>query len=351
MSHNPFLPGSWARAATGRTRRRRALLLTPPVIGTIVLLVSTALLASLGLLAGSLPAIFDAADEPPDAGGPHVFGGLGAWVDVYDYARPYQGEAEPAVTPRDVPQMAANGVRTLYLQTSGTPGREGQLLADRPLAERFVEAAHRHGMRVVGWYAPQLAHPEDDVARILAALDLGDASGGLDGFALDIEVRAVEDPELRGALLVALTERVRDAVGPLPLGAIVLPPVLLSEINPDLWPRFPWSALAPLYDAWLPMAYWTVRSADSPYADPARYLDANVRRLRHLLADEDAPVHALGGIGDEVTPRAAEKFAAAARAVGALGASFYDHATTPPEVMAVLDRALGRPAASSPGPS
>lgn len=307
-------------------------------------------------MVGAIVGIFDAfgplelvgSSAPGPGAGPTqateaVFGGLGAWVDVYDYATPYLAQgADAAVTPDDVADMAAGGVDTLYLQTSGTSSAGDPLVADPQALLRFIDQAHAHGLDVVGWYAPRLTDTDDDLRRIEAALAAEGPSGGLDGFALDMEVVAVEDAELRGRRLVELSERLRSATGAQrPLGAIVLPPVLLSEISPDLWPRFPWTALADVYDAWLPMAYWTQRSPNSAYRDPARNLESNVGRLRSLLGDPDAVIHAVGGIGDALTVPEAARFSIAARELAVGGASFYDHATTTPEAVAVLDAAVG----------
>jgi hypothetical protein len=322
--------------------RRRTAWRFPAVIAGAALLVATLLTGGLVILlradavtldggAGLTEGARGQGKAPPGA----VFAGLGAWVDVYDYAPAYQASGvEPAVTPADVAVMAAQGTDTLYLQTSAG---SDDLLADAPLVRAFVEAAHEHGMDVVGWYAPLLTDVEEDVSKIGAALALETSSGGLDGFAVDIEVRAVDDVEERNRRLVALSERLDESTeDEFPVAAIVLPPVLLTEINPDLWPDYPWSALADRYDAWFPMAYWTVRSEASPYHDPERYVRTNVEQLRRLLDDDDAAIHALGGVGTDVTRDEATDFVTAVEGLEVTGASFYDYASTPAAAMSVL---------------
>ncbi len=83
-----------------------------------------------------------------------------------------------------------------------------------------------------------------------------------DGLAVDIEdVDTVTDVDARNQRLVDLSQRLRTEVGSETLGAIVLPPVLTEVVNPQRWPDFPWPQLAPLYDVWLPMSYWTFRTS------------------------------------------------------------------------------------------
>src|SRR5215204_7159959 len=73
-----------------------------------------------------------------------------------------------------------------------------------------------------------------------------------DGVAVDIEwTDSVPDPTLRSRRLVELSERLRSSASAGgagaggALGAIVPPPVQLEDVNPDLWPAFPWRELAP----------------------------------------------------------------------------------------------------------
>jgi len=47
------------------------------------------------------------------------------------------------------------------------------------------------------------------------------------------------------------------------IGAIVLPPVVLEVVNTNYWPNFPWHGIAPFYDVWQTMGYWTNRTQSS----------------------------------------------------------------------------------------
>ena len=87
------------------------------------------------------------------------------------------------------------------------------------------------------------------------------------------------------------------------LAAIVMPAVVMEVVNPNFWPGFPYRDIAPAYDAWMPMGYWTNRKADSGYRDAYRYTAENIDRLRAQLGRADLPVHPIGGIGDVCRPR------------------------------------------------
>jgi hypothetical protein len=108
----------------------------------------------------------------------------------------------------------------------------------------------------------------------------------------------------------------------------VLPPVVLEVVNPNYWPAFPWRALVPDYDVWLPMSYWTNRTAASGYRDAGRYTSENLARLRRDLGLPAAPVHTIGGIADEVEPADVAAMVQAAAGGAVLGGSLYDWHTT-----------------------
>jgi hypothetical protein len=278
------------------------------------------------LLAGDLifsPVPAGAATDAP-------FRGLGAWVDVYDYAPAFIGNgALPTVTPASVADMAALGVRTLYLQAAQDDARSKGDVVDRRLLARFLAAGREHDVRIVAWYLPKFDDLDADLRRIRALSEFSSDGDEFDGLALDIEwTGSVPDGALRNARLVELARRARDLVGGMPLAAIVLEPVLLEVVNPDYWPAFPWRQIRDDFDAWMPMTYWTNRNTKSGYREGFRYTDENIRRLRANLGRDNAPVHPVGGIADAVSTADVAGFVRAARRQRAIGWSVYDYATT-----------------------
>lgn len=261
------------------------------------------------------------------------FTGLGTWVDVFDFSPAYmqEGEASPVVTPAGVDAMAAAGVRTIYIQASRDDERSAGILERPELLDRFVTRAHAAGIRVVAWYLPK-QYDDGDLERFRAIRDFRASDGtGFDAIGVDIEFRAgVPDVAERNRRLIDLSRRLRDEMGSMPLAAIVLPPVVTDIINLDYWPEFPWREIAPFYDVWMPMSYWTNRKPDSEWRDARRYTQTNTALVREHLGDPDAPVHPIGGIGDAATPADYEAFVGAAIDDGSVGWSVYDYRTTDP---------------------
>jgi hypothetical protein len=289
-----------------------------------------------------------------------VYAGQGAWVDAFDFSPPYTRPAPPAVTPLAVAEMVDHGVRTLYLQSSRLDVRSPDVLEDRWLLAEFLIRGHQRGLRVVGWYLPKWSEDAADLDRLLAISAFAVLGHRFDGVAVDIEYTTTpEDPAERNLRLVELSRALRERTGGDALGAIVLPPVVTEVINPRFWPGFPWREIAPYYDVWLPMSYWSNRTTRSGYKDGYRYTEENVRRLRASLGDPDAVVHAVGGIGatdgvdDPVHPEEPlasiddlDGFVRALRDTGAIGGSIYDWRTTAPGARArfsALYAALSNP--------
>ena len=292
---------------------RRLPPLLAPVLAAVLLAVSA--LGSAGTAAAG-----NGAD-------PTAFRGLGAWVDAFDYAPAFQtGGADVTVTPESVDDMAALGVKTLYLQAAMNDDRSPQMIIDPRLVGDFLVRAHRKGMDVVAWYYPTLDDPAVDEAHLRALADFRVRGQRFDGIALDIEAtQSVRDVEERNNRVVELAQQTRDLAGARPVGAVVYPAVQIEVINPTLWPRFPYKRLAKSVDVWMPMTYWTFR--DGTYRDPYVYTAESVTRLRENLEDKRAVVHPVGGIGNESSARDYEAFLRAVYDTKSVGWSIYDFNT------------------------
>ncbi|MED5166941.1 MAG: hypothetical protein VYC13_06335 [Actinomycetota bacterium] len=266
------------------------------------------------------------------------YGGLGTWVDAYDFDPAYVPGAV-TVRPVDVVDMADHGVRTLYLQSSRSDSRATGLVADPWLMAGFLLAGDRADVDVVAWYLPKWRDDDEDLDRLLAVDRFSVLGRRFAGLAVDIEwnrddLGAIE----RSDRLVDLTDRLRRTVGGDPLAAIVMPPIITDQINLAFWPGFPWDELADRYDVWMTMGYWSFRTEE--HADPAFYTAENIRRVRANLDQPDAMVHGIGGIGsadgtaivDPGEPLATiddlRPFVAALLDERAVGGSIYDWATT-----------------------
>jgi hypothetical protein len=263
---------------------------------------------------GCVGAVGKAAPSPTS----DVYGGLGAWVDVFDtriWASPDGATAT----------MRAHGVETVYVQTSNSSQptdvvRPGQL-------GRLVESAHSAGMKVVAWYLPTLRWPARDLRRARAALSFRTPSGqAFDSFALDVESSAVRSVSARNRRLLLLADGLRRAAPTgYEIGAIVPSPVGM-DIHQKYWPGFPWAELRARFDVFLPMAYFTYRLR-APAAVTA-YVRRVVTSIRVDTGDPAVPIHVIGGIANRASDAALRSFVTAASTCEVLGASLYDFGST-----------------------
>jgi hypothetical protein len=252
------------------------------------------------------------------------FRGLGAWVDIYDDP----GWADPSGT---VTAMASLGVRTLYLETCNY--RCKNPLHREEAMGGWIDAAHANGIRIVAWYLPGFDDLGRDLERSRAAIDFRTASGQrFDGFALDIEARIVTPVARRNARILELSRKIRAHAGrQYPLGAIT-PPWFYEWGGP-----FPYAGLANSYDAFLPMIYFSGRTNS---ANGARvHTSRNIEEIRQGTGSNKIPIHAIGGIADELNEKETGAFVRTALRRKAIGVSLYDYFTSGAEDWEQLARA------------
>ncbi len=268
---------------------------------------------------------------PPPPRDTSVYRGLGTWIDAYDFSPQFQPNgAPPPVTPQSMDDLAAAGVKTLYLQAAKDDIRSPGDLVNPEILGPMLNRAHARGIKVVAWYLPKFYDLDSDMRRFLAMRDFRAGDEGFDGIGNDIEwTRDVPNHAERSVRLVELSRRLRVAMGSAALSAIPLPPVLIETINPRYWPGFPWRELAPLYDVWMPMAYWSFRTQSSGYRDAYRYTEENVRRTRLNLGLPGAPVHPVGGTDNKSNDDDYRNFVRACADSSSIGGSIYDWRTTP----------------------
>jgi hypothetical protein len=261
--------------------------------------------------------------------------GLGAWIDVFDYLPSLASTG--STTPMQVAEIApmrAFGTETLFLQAATTSAGPG--VADEQLVGRFLVAAHDAGMAVVAWYLPYFGDLASDLGRIQALRSFEFEGHRFDGLAVDIEwTSSVPDPIERSRRLVELSKATDAMVGGEPLGAIVMPPVQIEDVNPAYWPGFPWAELAGIYDIWMPMSYWTFRGPPWDQADV--YTEENIRRIAQHVGVTSDRIHAVGGVADEATEGDMRDFMRAVTGTGVAGWSVYDFRTLTVGGMAALD--------------
>jgi hypothetical protein len=279
---------------------------------------SRVLRVALAVAVGALLFAAPAAARKPHRG---PFRGLGAWIDIYDDG--LWNDPEAAVA-----ELQARRVRTLYLETCNY--NCPQALHRSPNMERFIHAAHAAGIRVVAWYLPGFDNIHRDVSRSKAAIRFRTSGGqGFDGFALDIEARLVNPVAKRNHRVVELSWKIRRAAGArYPMGAIT-PPWFYEWGGP-----FPYRALKPIYDAFLPMIYFGGRGQGPKVA--ARNVAANFDQILAATGGRPRIIHAIGGIADELGRREVRAFVNVTERRGGMGVSLYDASTSGPEDWAAL---------------
>jgi hypothetical protein len=264
------------------------------------------------------------------------FQGLGVWIDIYDDA----AWADPAAA---VAGMAARGVRTLYLETSNF--QRPFPFVDKQGVAAFVDAAHGVGLQVVAWYLPNFVDVALDAKRSKAAIRFRtDAGNGFDGFALDIEAPDVADPAVRTARLLDLSQRLRSFAGEsYPLGGIIPSPRGIV-VHKDYWPGFPYADLASIYDAIMPMSYFTWHHPTG--ASTHLYLTQNIRIIRREVGSDQVPIHVIGGIAQDASVAQAQAFVNVLRERGAIGGSYYTYTGVHGSEWAVLQQIPANPVES-----
>jgi hypothetical protein len=264
------------------------------------------------------------------------FEGLGVWVDLYDAG----AWSDPAAAVAD---MAAHGVKTLYLQTSNDQ-RPGAFVDPAGVAA-FVDAGAADGVQVVAWYLPGLRQVATDLDRASQAIVFTTPAGNrFAAFALDIESQSVNDVALRSKRLLRLSRQLRAVAGDAyPLGAIVPSPLAMRH-NRDYWPGFPWHPVSALYDAFLPMTYFTFRTSGE--AGARAYAAGCIRLLRRWVGSDRVAIHMIGGLAQDASPEETRGFVTATRDAGLIGASYY----TWPGISAAQWAALASVPSNPPGP-
>jgi hypothetical protein len=254
------------------------------------------------------------------------YAGFGSWIDVYDWSETYGGSA---VGIADIDRMASLGVQTVFVQATRWDAPTPILEPERLVS--LINRARQDGMHVVAWYLPDLGDPNDDMQRLVAIAGLP-----IDGLAIDIESRKVADVNERNQRLLSLSASLRQRLPGQVLSAIVLPPVVMEDVNPNYWPDYPWAGLAQYYDVWQPMSYWTNRRPE--WRDAYLYTATNIDRIRQHTGNPRAVVHTIGGIGDKSTPDDISGLVRAASERGCIGGSVYDYRTTGDDLWPGLQR-------------
>lgn len=300
-----------------------------PAPATMATLVAAALL----WLPGEAPAQTPSSQATPVAPSPRAtpdlaaFTGLGVWIDIYD---PW-AFADPV---KAVSRAKKHDVNTIFVETSNY-SRDFSVYRPMDMA-RLIHAAHVRGMKVVAWYLPSLYHPAFDYKRSMAAIGFHRNGQRFDGFGLDIEYAGVRPEKVRNDRLISLSKRLDgNTTAAFPLSAIIPSPLGMQLVK-GYWEHFPYDGIAPYYDVWQPMTYYTyrVKGRQAVYD----YTHTNADILHTETGDPNLPIHQIGGIASQSSGLETGGFVDAILDDGLMGGSIYDMGLSGPEDWRELHR-------------
>jgi hypothetical protein len=201
---------------------------------------------------------------------------------------------------------------------------------------KLIKAAHAADMEVVAWYLPGFSNIKLDYGRSMAAIRFHRNGARFDSFGLDIESDGVKPESLRSKRLIALSRRIAaNAPDGYPLGAIIPSPRGMQLVK-GYWQHFPYAEIAPYYDVWLPMGYYTYRVTG--YHDVYEYTALNTQILYDETGDPSLPIHPIGGIASRSNANETRAFVDAVLDDGLIGGGIYDMGLSDPDDWRELER-------------
>lgn len=250
-----------------------------------------------------------------DDAAPGLADGAGIWVNIWNYP---EGDLDSYFK-----NLKEHGIRNVFLQTSRSntaavvnPGKMGEI----------IDAAHRHGVRVMAWSFAELFNPVADAEKMVTACEFTSASGQhVDGAAPNLE------KNLEPARIEKYAQVLREKLGAnYPLIAVVYSPLnKCFEVK-----RISWPLLAKYFDTIAPMIYW-----NSKYEkiEPYSYTVKSIQKIRELSGKPDLEISAIGdGMGSN-SPAIME-FMKACRDAEATGISLYPNQKMTDEQMNAIAR-------------
>ena len=269
----------------------------------------------------------------PRHGNLAAIGGKGMWLsfspstldaDRYDH-----------LVPADVVAKAnAAELHSLELRTAYGPFEEITPAA-KPTIDALIDAAAAHGIAVVAWTVPRSTSFEDLAAAVAAARYTTPNGNGFAALAVDLERGDffLGNGAAGYAALGTYLRLLRGALGRgYPLIATVEDPYLEHLDRAS----YPYDAIAASADALQPMTYWRMLSRHAAGAEAVRAALRGSYAATLRAAGRNLPID-LGLQSSAEGPRGAPpagEIAASideARALGALGVTFFDWSGTRPD--------------------
>jgi hypothetical protein len=249
------------------------------------------------------------------------------WIWQFDKV----GRGDPRVIVRAAVQR---GLTHLYVRAgSSKTGLNGW----RDIV-RILPVAHAAGLKVIAWDFPYLYNGKIDVRRARYVMTHSVHGQHVDAFAADLETRS-EGTQLSSARAQQYARGLRRA---LPHSFLILVPPRPNSFTLSFYPYY---VTVPYFDAVAPMVYWGRQASDVAASQAISFL----RRFRKPVA----PIGQAFDMGPDGGPKGAPsagtvtRFIDMARAMGAVGVSFWSWQHTPAHLWRAID-GYGWPSKSGP---
>jgi uncharacterized protein YoaH (UPF0181 family) len=240
--------------------------------------------------------------------------GAGIWVNMWNY---------PAEADSYCLKLYASGIRNIFIQTS----RSNTAPVCNPEGlSRLLSAAHRYQMRVIAWSFDELANPDADADKVIAAANFrGDQGDKVDAVAANME------KDLSANKIKQFCGRIRQSLGnSYPLIAVVYSPLNHAAVVAGT----PWTVLAESFSVLAVMSYWHSRYTKS---EAYQYTLATIKQLRQLTGKADLNIHVIGdGMGTDSL--SINQFLTACRTGAATSASLYPNQRVTADQLSTLSR-------------
>jgi hypothetical protein len=203
-----------------------------------------------------------------------VTDGKGIWINIWNY---------PSNPDSYCKYMKSKGIDTIYLQVfrSNTPA-----IYSREKLDKVLLAAHKNGIKVVGWGYVFLKNPIEDAKKYLVAINYKSKDGeSLDGMAADIE--EVTNPKVIDTFARYVRSHVKNDY---PMIAITFSP-MFKRADPK---KYAWKTIANNFDIIAPMTYWHALKDKQSQKGAYDFTAETVSRIKEYTGKSDIKIHIIG---------------------------------------------------------
>jgi hypothetical protein len=253
--------------------------------------------------------------------------GKGMWFTNY-----FSRHTDPQTL---VDAAKAAGITHIYPEVAIS--RNGAFFGQESL-DKLLPVAHAAGIKVIAWVYPYLDNVADEITMTQAVFNYRTPGGDkADGIAADIEER------MDAPAVYAYGQVLRQIVGPDYL-------LVATTYNPHAKINYPFPEIAASFNVIAPQDYWhSSKSTTYSPSDAATLLMGSIYTIRSETGGKQIPIEELGQMYDmftgdgspgstEPTGEEIEFNLRAAKALGCIGASYFEWQTASPGQLDAFNR-------------